>query len=94
MKKLAVLSLAIMMFVAFTGIVAMAEEAAAPAGATSEVTKIDQAAGTVTVKGPAGEETELKAEPAMLEGIAVGDHVAVESAEGTVKSIKKEEAAH
>jgi Cu/Ag efflux protein CusF len=82
---------------------AMAEEAARaklgekPAGAGARVTTIvatitgiDKAAGTVTLQGPAGRATTIKArDPRNLERVAVGDLVEITYTEAVAVSVDK-----
>jgi hypothetical protein len=93
MKKIAMIMSALMLF-AFTAGITLAAEAskAAPKATTMEtiqgkVTKIDAAAGKITVMVKDKEQT-LTVEKKLLESVKVGDMASIEKAGDAVKTIK------
>lgn len=87
MKKFAIL-MSMLMLVGLTSGVAMAQTKAVKLHTmTGFVAKIDAQAGTITLKYGKKHHA-LKAEPKMLEGIAVGSKVKVERSGNVIKSIK------
>jgi hypothetical protein len=93
MKKITMIVSALMLF-AFTAGITLAAEApkAAPKAATMEtiqgkVTKIDAAAGKITVMVKDKEQT-MTAEKKLLESVKAGDMVSIEKAGDAVKTIK------
>jgi len=87
MKKLAML-LSVMMLVAFTSGISVAKTKAAKVRtATGVVVQVNDQAGTVVIKIHNKDQT-LKAEPKMLEGLAAGAKVTIQSSGDMLKSIK------
>jgi preprotein translocase subunit YajC len=92
MKKIAILMSVLMLVTLTTGAaLAKGKKVAKLKGLIGEVVKVDAAAGTIVIKAKNKEQT-LKAEPKLLEGIAVGEKVKVELTGDMLKSIKKVEA--
>jgi len=96
MKKLAILMSVIMLVTLTAGVcLAKGKKAAKPAVKveilSGEVVNVDAQAGTIVVKVQ-DKEHSLKAEPKLLEGIAAGQKVNIETTGDMLKSIKKVEA--
>ncbi len=89
MKKIALLLSALMLVaLVSTSAFAATQKEAKVHTMFTHVLKIDTKADTITFKGTRKDYT-LKAEPQLLAGITVGDHVKIEASNGVLKSIKK-----
>jgi len=91
MKKLALVLSVFMLVAMSTGIVLAAEKQAAKLDKIeAQVVSIDAKVGQIVITANNQKET-LKADPKLIEGIAVGEKVIIEKVGNMLKSIKKAE---